>query len=202
MANRSRARGPISRHAAGTTRDVSRANAASVNNATAHHRCLRHSTAPHTARAKASASARLARALMISAGLRPTLMPIHHGAEIRRREPRHRDPADPMAARLTASMAQTVASPAGNGDTNAGNSTRARAILQAIDVTVRILHVREGPRDHVELLAVMAVAGDEHGIGHVLLDEAARRAAITDAQQCGGIAVVRPRAASPSGWRR
>ena len=92
MASRSRARGPTSRHAAGTTNDVSRAKAASVNNATAHQRCLRHSTAPHTARAKANASARLARALMIKAGLSPTLIPTHHGAAIFRREPRHGDP--------------------------------------------------------------------------------------------------------------
>jgi hypothetical protein len=120
IAKRSRARLPTSRHARGTTSDVSRASAASTNSATAHHRWRRHSTTPHRASANASASARLARVLMIRAGLSATVTPIHHGARTLEANRDNAMPAAPTATAFTASIAHTVGSPAGNGATSAG----------------------------------------------------------------------------------
>ena len=162
-----------------------------MNNATAHHRCLRHSTAPRTASPNAKASARLARALMIGAGLKPTVIPIHHGAATFFASRDTAIPAAPIAIEVHAQHGPDRRVARGTVTPTPG-TTRVAAVLQSIDVTVSVLHVREGPGDHIELLAVMSEARDEHGIGEALLDEAARGAAIADAQQSAGITVVGP----------
>ena len=105
-------------------------------------------------------------------------------------------PAAPMASRLMPSMAQTVASPAGKTDDQRGEQHAPSAVLQPIDMTVGVLQVGQRAGDHIELLAVVAEAGDQHRIGDVALDEAARRAAVTDAQQRRRITVVRRAAAT------